>query len=116
MTSEEKAALREAASKATPGPWFLREKHRTMLPHISTRPDRPDLIVAFAVSNSKDIHYIALAHPAAVLALLDECEKLRGALDAAHSAICRQLVDYGDRTGSLWIAAENARAALGDGA
>lgn len=93
MTPSDRAALREAASKANVEGWC-----------------------GYDAANA----FCELAHPAAVLALLDECERMREAL-----AI---LLDHVDYTNGACGAAELvggalpvnvikiARAALGDGA
>lgn len=71
MTDEQKAALRALAEAATPGPW-----NAETLPFDYGMPPH-------------DADYIAAAHPAAVLALLDEVERLREALRfySGHAAI-----------------------------
>jgi hypothetical protein len=90
MTSEEKAALREAAEKATKEEWW------------DAPTLREDCGVGF-----RDARYIALANPAAVLALLDECERMREALSALLED--SEPVDFGE-----WLEArmKQARAAL----
>jgi hypothetical protein len=80
MTSEQRAALREAASKATPGPWAVEDVGLNISPDVM----QGDRVVASTVTSDMakaqdkaNAAYIALAHPDAVLALLD-------ALDAAE--------------------------------
>jgi hypothetical protein len=83
MTPQERAALREAASKATPGPWTsVGDWVMTGSLHVATIPR------AFDGDWSRDnAAYIALAHPAAVLALLDECERMRAGGEYARGAL-----------------------------
>jgi hypothetical protein len=102
MTQEQRAALREAASKATPGPWrhfsFLSGTEFVQFEeaegcnqygggskgaHITYRN-----VALFGMDEDQcdaakmaDARYIALAHPAAVLALLAENERMREALE-----------------------------------
>lgn len=79
MSAPDLAALRALAEKATPGPWA---------------PDAEGSIVLRVGTEFKlsgcfyhwDAAYIAAAHPGAVLALLDEVERLRGALVALADA------------------------------
>jgi hypothetical protein len=146
MTDEQRAALREAASKATPGPWYhvnagvVLPKTRTVhgpvpaqrcdyvstWPGLGTPPDNRIIIPMegreCAVAPD-DMAHIALAHPAAVLSLLDECERMREALET----IVRNAyphIDYsgpgmrGLSTGEVRVDESDldaARAALGDG-
>ena len=98
MTAAEKAALRALAEEATPGPWnqwvesgevlagevienrpgLIRMKRGTSVDICECAEDDD------AEDNEQHLHnaaYIAAAHPAAVLALLDEVERLREALE-----------------------------------
>ncbi len=87
MNAEQRAALREAAEKATPGAWEVIpdgdwgcevvQKGRAY-PVCMCEQDDGEVADANA-------RYIALANPAAVLALLDECERMREALAIADS-------------------------------
>ena len=84
MTALDHAALRALAEAATPGPWTL-----------SADGPPPDIIAGMSVvactlpsdrtrdEDTANAAYIAAANPAAVLALLDEVERLREALDKA---------------------------------
>ena len=97
MTDTERAALRAAAEKATSGPWSSRGRNGKFLsldgwevtnwsiPSYSTAPVvAAGGVVAIAVSEGDgardDTDYIASAHPAAVLALLAENDRMRAAL------------------------------------
>jgi hypothetical protein len=96
MTQEERNALREAASKATQGGW-------------KTNAVAEDIVVSGHVmiadcngyprSNNElaNARYIALAHPAAVLSLLDENARLREALAAIARRTVREPTDGGYR-------------------
>ena len=91
MTQEHRAALREAASKATPGPWEVQPacaRFDSSVPVVMQDNDGfsiAEMCRGIAGEPEEDnAAYIALAHPAAVLALLDECDALRAALDAAE--------------------------------
>lgn len=104
MTNKDRAALREAASK------FAEISARA-----NSLRDAPAWVDAAG-------EFRALAHPAAVLALLDECERMREALialaDAADAVgeklhIVQPYLALYKKHGDT-IAA--ARAALGDGA
>lgn len=93
MTQEHRAALREAASKATPGPWEVQPacaRFDSSVPVVMQDNDGfsiAEMCRGIAGEPEEDnAAYIALAHPAAVLALLDECDALRAALDAAEAA------------------------------
>ncbi len=100
------AALRDAASKATPGPWsiedgdpssgMIRGPHDEHLAAVSTIDDfscvdedseNYDQVVTECEAN---VVFIALANPATVIGLLDEVERLRKlvsrALNLATSA------------------------------
>lgn len=79
MTDTERAALKAAAEKATPGPWT----HVANLGQVGSveTADGDVLAQVQAITprdharRNTDAAYIASAHPAAVLALLDECER-----------------------------------------
>ena len=91
LNPEKLAKLRELAAAATPGPWVADEE-------CVVHP-RPDIVlaswltkeasvvvaecggVAFDPPRPADASYIAAANPATVLALLDEIERLREALE-----------------------------------
>ncbi len=79
MTKEDRAALREAAEKATPGPWRARFTiYEHMIAGIAARGAIAEIWKG--ERGMEDARYIALAHPGAVLALLDERERMREAL------------------------------------
>lgn len=72
MTKEDRAALREAASKATPGPWVALDEEVA---------DQGMALIADCFQNKyNNARYIALANPAAVLALLARLERCEAAL------------------------------------
>lgn len=82
MTPTDRAALRAAAEKATPGPWEM--KRSFISPDIISPVG---LVVAVTIASDMkpsmdeaNAAYIALANPAAVLALLDDVERMREAL------------------------------------
>jgi hypothetical protein len=129
MTQEQRAALREAASKATPGPWALEtvrttcgichkigpfpSRHGEEKPrHACLYADYPSPENPADQELAANARYIALAHPAAVLALLDECERMRGAL----AGLLKHLGPNGYIPGAGEPATRRARAALGDNA
>ena len=88
MISADKAALRALAEKAAPGPWKSEQAFGgfgALLTHDGT------LIFGLAHGTTDerftdkeqvphDYAYLSAAHPAAVLALLDEVDRLREAL------------------------------------
>lgn len=88
MTALDHAALRALADAATPGPWAL-----------SADGPPPDIIAGMSVvactlpsdrtrdEDTANAAYIAAAHPAAVLALLDENARMREALHLAEQFI-----------------------------
>lgn len=73
MTEEQKATLRAMAedAKRQPGEWW----------------DAETLRLDYDVPG-RDAFYIAAAHPAAVLALLDENARLRNSLRVRRSSAC----------------------------
>ncbi|HFK5704786.1 TPA: ead/Ea22-like family protein [Enterobacter roggenkampii] len=77
MSNIDKHALREAAEKATPGPWGIARNGKT----ITSNQSHPVAVVTEdfhrLLANGKtggDAEFIAAANPATVLALLDELE------------------------------------------
>lgn len=81
--------LRALAEAATPGPWLrtaegtavmtgYRDERGTMIPSNWKRGGHPVLISRKA--SFDDAAYIAAAHPAAIIGLLDENDRLRAAL------------------------------------
>lgn len=97
MTPADRAALREAAQRATPGPWNIvpdpvEECAAVSVPHFDLYAGPADGTgdnVACLPSSEEDARYIAAAHPAAVLDLLDALdtaergERVLGAFDEA---------------------------------
>ncbi len=140
MTNKEKDALREAASKATPGPWeigntsddirmVLSQSSYVCSVKVYQFPRGPGMWQE--PQRIANAHYIALAHPAAVLELLDECERMREALQEALTVadnlpglvLAVSRVPLGDQlqraNGALqdaYTRLREIRAALGDGA
>ncbi len=132
MTPSDRAALREAASKATPGPWTCHPDER------DHDRDAPEIVGWDISSQDKEIvgcegilgcgeanaRYIAAAHPAAVAWLVSEAD----AADAlrAENARLREALAYAQQHWHHMIGTDspaahhqiNARliAALGDGA
>ena len=87
MTPEQRAALREAAKKATPGPWFMEPDETS--PDILAAPGVVARTVASDMPRQVDAlnaAFIAAANPAAVLALLDENARMREALKTIANA------------------------------
>ena len=106
--------LKEAAEKATPGPWhhcqpFQRlEKTKTIhgtipaqrVDYVSTWPDAGTpsghrVIIPMEgrenTARSEDMAFIALANPATILALIERLESAEGALDRiAHECTIRR--------------------------
>ncbi|SHI10001.1 Ead/Ea22-like protein [Pantoea sesami] len=77
MSNIDKRALREAAEKATPGPWGIASNGKT----ITSNQSHPVAVITEdfhrLLANGKtggDAEFIAAANPATVLALLDELE------------------------------------------
>jgi hypothetical protein len=104
MSNIDKRALREAAEKATPGPWGIARNGKT----ITSNQSHPVAVITEdfhrMLANGKtggDAEFIAAANPTTVLALLDEleakeeqranwfqmAEKLGADLDAAEKRI-----------------------------
>lgn len=114
MTGEQKAALRALAEKATPGPWV----HAKDMGHIgSVEIMSGACIVQVQALKPRDgerrdidAAYIAAANPAAVLALLDEVERLKGALRLSLNA----WATTGVSNGAIREAQEAALVALKD--
>lgn len=113
--------LKEAMEKATPGPWF--NEGNTIW--IDAREQvccgrggqeccgSPDIIGGqeqIGEAGTADAHFIALANPTRVLALIAEIERLREALES----IAEPPIGYADLNPNdlVIILAENARAAL----
>ena len=86
MTALNKQALREAAEKATPGPWYVHDKPCEDGNYGIDTSDKEFLAEAVvwwgfarqSIWREEDAKFIAAANPAAVLALLDELEKEKG--------------------------------------
>ncbi|MBG0623053.1 ead/Ea22-like family protein [Enterobacter roggenkampii] len=77
MSTIDKRALREAAEKATPGPWGIARNGKT----ITSNQSHPVAVITEdfhrLLANGKtggDAEFIAEANPATVLSLLDELE------------------------------------------
>jgi hypothetical protein len=76
MTDTKK--LREAAERATPGPW---------LTDGNKISDSEDKFYLASEMEPKDAAFIALANPQAVLSLLDEIEQLKGTIECDRGAM-----------------------------
>ncbi|EKK5566449.1 ead/Ea22-like family protein [Enterobacter hormaechei] len=82
MSNIDKRALREAAEKATPGPWYVHDKPCEDGNYGIDSSDKEFLAEAVvwwgfsrqSIWREEDAKHIAAANPAAVLALLDELE------------------------------------------
>jgi hypothetical protein len=114
MTSEQKAALREAAERVVNARFEYDRSSRDWPGTHYEREMKDELLTARAV-------WAEPAHPAAVLALLDECERMREALreiDRLGTLVAHDLqgrVEAG-KVMAVQRMADNARAALRDGA
>lgn len=115
LTPSERA-LREAAEKATAGTW---RTHPTDDTRVTA--DGGDGEVAQALGDYQHdwrrmeatATYIVAAQPGAVLALLDEIGRLRGALRAAEEALTRHIPEgHGPHPNPEFIIVEQVRAAL----
>ncbi|EQA1635876.1 ead/Ea22-like family protein [Enterobacter hormaechei] len=82
MSNFDKRALREAAEKATPGPWYVHDKPCEDGNYGIDTSDKEFLAEAVvwwgfarqSIWREEDAKHIAAANPATVLALLDELE------------------------------------------
>ena len=96
--------MREAAGKASPGPWFVHDFSalaaigEAKAQDITVSCDHPATITVAAMGGGLhghtgveqaqlDARHIAASHPAAVLALLDDRDGLREALLEARNAL-----------------------------
>lgn len=83
MSNIDKRALREAAEKATPGPWYVHDKPCEDGNYGIDTSDKEYLAEAVvwwgfarqSIWREEDAKHIAAANPATVLALLDELER-----------------------------------------
>lgn len=85
-------ALRAAAQAATPGPWTVFDPHCEQETFGIDGDDGTAVVhygasVSEGIERHSDAQFIAAANPAAVLALLDERDALRAALDAAKTGL-----------------------------
>ena len=107
MTPDKATALREAAERATPGPWLAAAKPSSVVgwPVVATGNGRSICSVTYSqplglgevapgehwfdrkfnTESAANAAYIALADPPTIIALLAERERLRGALEQIHS-------------------------------
>lgn len=72
MSNIDKQALREAAEKATPGPWRMALTKFNGITHGKFSFTKEDIIASSP--EKRNSIFIAAANPATVLALLDELE------------------------------------------
>ncbi|MDQ2255070.1 ead/Ea22-like family protein [Enterobacter soli] len=72
MSNIDKQALREAAEKATPGPWRMALTKFNGITHGKFSFTKEDIIASSP--EKRNAIFIAAANPATVLALLDELE------------------------------------------
>ena len=120
MTDTERAALRAAAEKATPGEWLheadIREdRHgKSEVVGWNIKSGTREIIGCEGILGDceKDAAYIALAHPAAVLALLARLDRVEGALFRCLNYIENTESELGIKLGC----GDAARAALEPGA
>lgn len=83
MTDEQKKALKEAAEKATTGPWevchiALNDSRNFREGYEIAVESKGSEVASFLSADDPDARYIALANPATVLALLADLERLEG--------------------------------------
>lgn len=80
--------LRELAQKATPGQWELRFfSDKTVVAQEKRRGEFRELLLVVRQPRERHVRnaaFIAAANPATVLALLDEVENTRKAMNAAN--------------------------------
>lgn len=128
MTTPDYSALREAATRATPGPWDVwREPTPLMEDAIAEFTDQVHKTDDFAgavyllnangkcpattgcgPTSEANAAYIALANPSTILALLDERERL--SVDASnHAADAETVRRERNAQHGAWLDAEQAR-------
>lgn len=89
MTPAERAALRELEAKATPGPWsFDVDQCDIYQPLV----DRGKKVFSVHSYRPDDVDFIAAAR-AAILPLLDDCDRLERERDEAR-ALLRSVIPY----------------------
>ena len=76
--------LRELALAATPGPWRAQQRNKQEAIYIVGPDHTPPACHAFYANNAD---YIAAAHPATVLALLDEVDAANTSRRAAQARV-----------------------------
>lgn len=98
MSNIDKRALREAAERATPGPWGISRDGKT----ITSNQSHPVAVITEAfhrmLANGKDgsdVEFIAAANPETVLALLDELEDYKAAYEeeSREKDVQRSVID-----------------------
>lgn len=100
MSNIDKRALREAAEKATPGPWCIARNGKT----ITSNQSHPVAVITEdfhrMLANGKtggDAEFISAANPVTVLALLDElgaAEKRNAELEVSHAQVINARDNY----------------------
>ncbi|MGU4290173.1 ead/Ea22-like family protein [Escherichia coli] len=113
MSNIDKRALREAAEKATPGPWRRASTQFNGITHGKFSFTKEDIIAS--APEKRDAIFIAAANPATVLALLDELEAAEKRI--AEPSGQKRLIgwrasDYTDETSDPELA-KNWAAAIG---
>lgn len=84
--------MKAAAEKATPGEW---RRASTQFNGITATPfmlGRKEVMIAVA-SEKRDAEFIALAHPANILALVEALEKAKG-METYWKTQCRGITDH----------------------
>lgn len=117
MSNIDKRALREAAEKATPGPWYVHDKPCEDGNYGIDTSDKEFLAEAVvwwgfarqSIWREEDAKFIAASNPATVLALLDELEadkKRIAELQSVNDELKKfpdQIVSYVARMGTSEI-------------
>ncbi|WP_116291296.1 ead/Ea22-like family protein [Enterobacter hormaechei] len=101
MSNIDKQALREAAEKATPGPWYVHDKPCEDGNYGIDTSDKEFLAEAVvwwgfarqSIWREEDAKHIAAANPATMLALLDELEAANELVELQRFKLERQAED-----------------------
>lgn len=122
MTDTELKKLLSRAQNASQEPWTTDEKeHDAPYQPVKIRSgyhsvctlwfdDAP--VRDFNSQQAANVKFLIAAQPKKLVEVLETVKLLREELDAAHMAMCQHLADFGDKSGSLWKAAEKAGKAL----
>lgn len=119
MSNIDKRALREAAEKATPGPWYVHDKPCEDGNYGIDTSDKEFLAEAVvwwgfsrqSIWREEDAKHIAAANPATVLALLDELEAKDRRITEKADIIAKQERWIKDVEATMIAATDRAEAA-----